>query len=639
MSLFTSYMHLYCFGLAFLTLIFFVGKRTFKGHKVIQSEYLLLGYIIVIAIYAIVKTEGATVAWFLLLWLIIYRYWTKNEIPNKDSISTYRQLVVISSLWTIIFLLKAIHFWNNEYAAPNLHFEDYPYYMKLVEGFNLYGFENGMGHLNLFINDTKFLQPYRSNDLWLNSIGLDITKYDTIYIWELFYSPVLLTLVGTSIFFIIDKKVSVISRICISTMALFVFSGQWFRGLINVFLPEKLHLQVDFGILAYPKLFLVYAFLFIIISMYFKNRYINALLWCSILPIFVQTTLALVPFSLMIMTIIKIRMIRDRNQYFDRITLYFINLTMILLAFIFTYYWNSYLEFKTLGFIAHDIINFNSFSELFFNFIKSILYFTGSYYIIPIIIMGYFYFEVNNISHTIKNRLSLLLLILLFTTVGVYSFYKHVGDSIQFTTNIMIPTLIVLIIYFFLNHIEKIFVQNKKIIFFTGMFIVSFYQVYGKSNPFHSTQKIKRYSPLFIKEMKYELSQLDHEYGVYYYNPEEDVPYKEHFPLAEAAFLKLFGRNYDVFNISGWRLKEEQFSFEQQKYCVFTARQSINLLDENLEMFSFETDVLSIYRKYYPFSYCLSKTPLDQLPLWLSNEISYSVCDERSEVYYYKFKS
>jgi hypothetical protein len=306
-------------------------------------------------------------------------------------------------------------------------------------------------------------------------------------------------------------------------------------------------------------------------------------------------------------------------------------------AFVITYLVSSSIEKNSFAFMVSDILNFHDLADLMIVFIKKMILFFISYYWLSLILAGSLLFCLK--QSNLKWKFATYILISFLVSMATFSFFKNVGDAYQFSTNVLMPFLVSLIIFLSLSSDKIVKYYTLRQIIFSVLAVYSLYEVFGQSNAFHSTQKIKRYSPLFIKEMKYELSQLDHEYGVYYYNPDEDVPYKEHFPLAEAAFLKLFGRNYDVFNISGWRLKEEQFSFEQQKYCVFTARQSINLLDENLEMFSFETDVLSIYRKYYPFSYCLSKTPLDQLPLWLSNEISYSVCDERSEVYYYKFKS
>ena len=639
MNLFTSYIHLYCFGLAFLILALTIGRLLFNHKGVLHSEHLILGYSLVIAIYAILKTEGVTIAWLILLWLGIYKYWNqKDDIDvstELDKISN--NLLVIWILWSIIFVLKLMHFWNYEYDSPNLHFEDYPYYMKLAEGFNLYGSENGMGHLNLFLGDNNFLQPYRSNDLWLTSFGLEFTNLDTIFIWELFYQPVLLTIIANGFYWMINKNISIVVKLCISLMSLFIFSGLWFRAIINFILPESMEVAVDYGIIAYPKLFLVYAIVFISIVLFFMEKWTKAILWISILPIFVQTTLALVPISIFFMICVITKNILLRQNLNRKIIIFGLNL-LIFFSLILIYETNSELENFKLEFVPKHIINYRNVIDLIINFIKNLIYFSSSYYLVLLFLTLLLMRFQRVIKRVALIHAWFLISSILFISVAVYVYFKNVGDTLQLTTNVMIPFLMGLVIYFFYQNIVPSAGRNLYLMIFAGLFVLSFYQVYGESNPFHSTQKIKRYSPSFIHQIQFELSQLNNEYGLYYYNPYEDVPYKEHFPLSEAAFLKLFGRNYDVFNLSGWRLKDEQFTFEQQKYCVFTARQSINLLNEDLDMFSFETDVLSIYRKYYPFSYCLSKVPFDQLPSWLTNEISYSICDERSEVYFYKFK-
>lgn len=640
MSLFASYISLYCFGLVFLIVSLAIGRLLLNRKGLLDSEHLIIGYSLIIAIYAIIKTEGLTIAWLILLWIGIYKYWSQKEDidsnPEPDKISN--NLFVIWILWSAVFVLKVLYFWNFEYYSPNLHFKDYPFYMKLAEGFNLYGSENGMGHLNLFLSDNKFLQPYRSNDLWLTSFGLDFTKFDTVFIWELFYGPVLLTLVAYTLFKTLELSPFKARSHIIVVLALFLFAGGWYRSLINLIGPSSLSGSLDpIGIVSYPKLCLVFVICFVFYHRLSKGLTKSALFWLVLTPVFVQSALAIFPITLLLSLIYFINKREKIISMPKKLSQFFFILLLMTFSFVITYLFSSSIEKNRFEFMVSDIVNFIDLADLMIGFIKKMILFFISYYWLSLILVGSLLLFLKRSN--LKWKFAAYILISFLVSMATFSFFKNVGDAYQFSTNVLMPFLISLIIFLFLSSDKFVQYYSLRQILFSVLAVYSFYQVFGQSNAFHSTQKIKRYSPLFIKEMKYELSQLDHEYGVYYNNPNEDVPYKEHFPLAEAAFLKLFGRNYDVFNLNGWRLKEEQFSFEQQKYCVFTARHSINLINENLDKFSFETDVLSIYRKFYPFSYCLSKTPLDQLPLWLSNEISYSVCDERSEVYYYKFKS
>lgn len=174
----SNILFLYFLGLASLFFSYFVGLGLFCFRKVNLFMGLFLGYLLLIVGYAVVKGGGNSLGILVLLWIIGY-FFIIEKAKDKKRISkkeTLEQLGIISLIWTMIFALKANYFWNFEYDLPNLLFIDNEFYMKVAEGYNWSGNENAMGLKNVLFPFLNFAQPYRINDFWLVSLGLDLSK-------------------------------------------------------------------------------------------------------------------------------------------------------------------------------------------------------------------------------------------------------------------------------------------------------------------------------------------------------------------------------------------------------------------------------------------------------------------------------
>ena len=305
------------------------------------------------------------------------------------------------------------------------------------------------------------------------------------------------------------------------------------------------------------------------------------------------------------------------------------------MLFLVSYKVSENIESGYFFYLNNDVINFLNVADLFVIFIKkAVLFFVSYNWLFIFLFLALLIFNKN-----LKKKYLQILIVgaFYFISIGVFAFFNNVGDAYQLHINVFAPLMLSLILYLLLY--LKMAKTSWRIlpILFVALVFPSLVQVIGGSNAFHSTKRLQRYSKNFLTEAKDELSDLNYPYGLYYYGPEEAVPPKEHFPLTNAAFLKLFGRNYDVFSLGGLSLLEQEFTFEQQKYCAFIAKHSMNILFNEIE-----TQDLSVYQRdftgMYPFEFCLSMQPYNKLPGWLKEKIDYSICDDKSQINYYRFK-
>ena len=301
----TAIISLYFLGLAFLLVSVFVGAIGFKFKKSNQFLQLFLGYLILIASYAVVKGSGNSIGVFVLFWVLGYLFFIKQaeSFSKITRIEYLKNSAIICLLWTIIFVLKAAYFWNFDYNCPNLPFVDYGFYMKIAEGYNLSGHENAMGLRNLLFPFLDFAQPYRSSDFWLVSLGLDLTSFDTIYIWELVYSTILIFVCAFSFYELAKQKFKWYLALILSVCVLFAFSSSGYRNLTNLIFPGHSGGYDPIGIIAYTKLAFVFALFFQFLNKYANASKIEAVYLLLLMPLLVQSTIAVFIFVFFILII------------------------------------------------------------------------------------------------------------------------------------------------------------------------------------------------------------------------------------------------------------------------------------------------------------------------------------------------
>lgn len=635
----TSIITLYFLGLALLILSDFLGLSLFKFRAISIFIGVFVGYLSIISIYAIFKSNFNSIGYLVLFWVIGYVFFiAKNkEIPRIIIQNYWQRLLIIGVLWTLIFGLKVSYFWNWEYQCPNLLFVDNEFYMKVAEGYNLTGNENGLGLRNMLFPFLNFAQPYRSNDFWLVSLGLDLTKIDTIYIWELFYSTLIICFCSLSLFSLLKTKFNLLFSLVLSVLLLFAFSGHWYAAIINIVFPNHAGGYDPIGILAYTKLALIFSVYFQFFLHYERSEKKEAIYLLLLIPLLVQSTIALFIIASFILffnlfegnKITKLRL----KKHFPLIALF----AIILVGFGLFYYLNQKVEYFFVGYSNIKVANNTSLIGLVIQFFKKATLLFIAYYWLSILVAILLLTLTTSFSR--RYRVNLFLFIILFysCSILVYVLFNKIGDSYQFTTNVFGPFVLSLLIYLLIQTPIQLKVGKLKLLFLVVISIIGMKEMIGGNNFFHSTSRINFYDKGFISKVKNILPTLNYPLGLIYYGENLQNYPKEDYPQYEGTFLKLFGRNFSVFNIEADSLKLDTVNDENQKFNVSIKNNALNIWKYNLvhnKKFIANLNRIDFY-KDYPFSFCISRKPKDSLPDFIKVDVVNMIQDASSKIYFY----
>jgi hypothetical protein len=165
-------------------------------------------------------------------------------------------------------------------------------------------------------------------------------------------------------------------------------------------------------------------------------------------------------------------------------------------------------------------------------------------------------------------------------------------------------------------------------------------EMIGGNNFFHSTNRITYYDKAFIDRMKTVLPQLRYPLGIIYHGGDLQKFAKEDYPQWDTAFLKLFGRNYDVFNIEADSLKMDYLDKFNQKFNVSIQKNALNMWHYNSKRLvkNKEKETRKEFYATYPFSFCISKKVKEELPDYIQSDIVSIIKDNRSQIYFYTLK-
>lgn len=640
--MFSAILTLYFLGLTGLLISNLLGLSLFRFRKSNLFLEVFIGYLAIIAIYAIFKSSFNSVGIFVLLWTIGYVWYIRKE---EDSLLITKQdylqrVFIIGVLWTIIFILKASYFWNPEYNCPNLPFVDNEFYMKVAEGYNISGHENALGLRNMLFPFLDFAQPYRTNDFWLVSLGLDLTKIDTIYIWELFYSTILIFICALSIFVVLKRKFNFLESLVLSVLILFAFSGNWFRYLSDLLYPNHSGGYDPVGILAYPKLVIILAVYFQFFSKYEMGKKGEAIYLLILIPLLIQSTIAI---FLIVFFIILIGLFQERERLKKGITTYLplILIFMFLsIGFVLFYYFNQQKEQLYLGNTNLNVSNIDGGFDFIIKFLKKATLLFISYYWLSILLAILLLIGTPSLQKTFRIELFVALWLFYFCSVLVYVGFNNIGDAYQFSTNVFGPFILTLIIYLLIQTPMQKFLGKVKLALLILVSILGAKEMIGGNNFFHSTNRITYYDKAFIDRMKTVLPQLRYPLGIIYHGGDLQKFAKEDYPQWDTAFLKLFGRNYDVFNIEADSLKMDYLDKFNQKFNVSIQKNALNMWHYNSKRLvkNKEKETRKEFYATYPFSFCISKKVKEELPDYIQSDIVSIIKDNRSQIYFYTLK-
>jgi len=635
----TAIISLYFLGLVLLLVSDFVGAVGFKFKKSNRFLQLFLGYLILIASYAVVKGVGNSIGIFVLIWVLGYWVLIHKEENSKTvtRIDYIKNSGIISLLWTIVFVLKAAYFWNFEYNCPNLLWIDNQFYMKIAEGYNLSGHENALGLRNLLFPFLDFAQPYRANDFWLVSLGLDLTTFDTIYIWELLYSTILIFVCAFSFYELAKQKFKWYLALIISVCILFTFAGSGYRNLTNLIFPGHSGGYDPIGVVAYTKLALVFALFFQFLNKYAKESKIEAIYILLLMPLLVQSTIAVFIFVFFIFAFLCLVETKSFKYFFREYRMHFA-LSLFFVAAVFVFYiLNQNKEQMYFEYTNTSIDNNTSVIDLIMQWFKKSALLFISYYWLSIFLATILLF-VNKFSDSkLRFHFFILLILCYSSAVFGYALYNKIGDSYQFATNVFGPFIICLLIYLLIQTSINSLRGKIQITLLILISVVGMNEIIGGKNFFHSTTRINYFDKKFIGEVKQTLPQLKYPLGIIYYGENLHDQSKEDFPLHDAAFLKLFGRYYDVFNIEADSLKIDTIDKSLQKQNASISRNALNIWIKVAKKTSNKKKVTNreLFYNSYPFSFCISRKPKDSLPDFIKSDVEKVMKDNNSKIYFY----
>ncbi|MDA8650790.1 hypothetical protein N9L39_01640 [Flavobacteriaceae bacterium] len=624
----------YVLGLGLIVISWITGRILFRRMYLDSFELLFLGYLLILSCYAVAKTCGKTIALLVFLWIIAYSLIFLTKEATITVCKNDRVLINSVFIWTILFLIKLINFWNSQYGLPNLLFADYPNYMKLAESFQITGNENALGHRNVLFDNLNFLQPYRTHDLWLPSLGLDLIKARTIVVWELFYTPMVYFFASLSIFNISRRfKLSNVLSVMFSILIIFAFSGNWFRAIINLTSSINNGSYDPIGIISYPKLAVVYAIILHVIYLFHKKEYLRSIFFSCSTFLLVQSTLAVIP--LIILFVIYIVFVK-RHQPLGLDLKHkqaIVSILTIIVLFLLVYLNQSKVESMAIGLTSSNITNFSHYHYFFILFLKKWILMIWTYFWLPIMmtltLLLFSKPHVNQFQHLI------IILMIYSISTSVYAFYSNVGDSYQFVSNLFGPLIYSIIIFIFLAS-EQIL---KRPVIFRTVFVVfcsiSVFTYASNSISKVHEKRLSSHSKSFLIQAEAILASLDSPYGIMYYDDVNSIPSREDFPLHEARFLKLFGRNYDVFNINALEIPSIEKDSLISKYSVYKKRSALSIYQRN-EYFNIDSHNINLENQFVEdknISYCLTLTKPSRLPRWLKNRFKKYIYDEQTRIY------
>lgn len=633
---------LYFLGLTILFFSDFLGLSFYRFRTVSVYLGVLFGYLSIVVTYAIFKSNMNSIGMFVLLWVLGYFFLIQKhkESPKIKKQDYLKRLFIISFLWSVIFLIKVSFFWNTAYNCPNLLFVDYEFYMKIAEGYNLNGNENALGLKNALFPFLNFAQPYRSNDIWLVSLGLDITNMDTIYIWELFYSTVIICICSLSLFVLFKRKFNLLGSLVLSVLALFAFSGNWYRGIINLIYTTNSGGYDPIGIIAYSKLAIVFSIFFQFFYKYESGKKIEAIYFLILIPLLVQSAIAvfLIIFLIILISIYQERKFSENSikKYLTIVVIFII----LFVGFLLFYKLNQHKEQFYIGYSNLNIINNDSTIDFIIQFFKKSILMFISYYWLSFLLAVLLLISNKSLSKVFRLELFVFLLLCYFCSTLIYAKFNKIGDAYQFLTNVFGPFVLALIIYLLIQTPTNSLSGKLKL---TALIIVSILgakEIIGGNNVFHSTSRINYYDKVFISEIKIVLPQLKYPFGVIYHGEDLQNNSREDFPQHNTTFLKLFGRYYDAFNIESDSLKMDYLDKSNQKVNLYIKKNALNIWHYNLET-NFKSN-RQVSRKdfynSYPFSFCVSKKSKKNLPDYIQSDIVRTIKDNKSQIYFYILK-
>lgn len=212
----------------FLKNILFVNENNSYGQRNTYNagHSLLIGLILFVTLYAIIKSNGNTVFIFnVLIFAYIYAGRSSENNPidkRKVSLAYLKQELIQLTVYyftsaLIVFFFLKNYFLSNWTADPH---EDVTYYSNITSALKERGAENTQGLINILENTWNTRQPYHYFEMWFSAGYSDLFGFSEflsfLVIPNLFFYTIILSILNSlSIYFGVNKHLSWVSPLLI----------------------------------------------------------------------------------------------------------------------------------------------------------------------------------------------------------------------------------------------------------------------------------------------------------------------------------------------------------------------------------------------------------------------------------------
>ncbi|MFY0628603.1 MAG: hypothetical protein JXR07_20060 [Reichenbachiella sp.] len=528
-------------SLAFLGVSYIIGHsitwkcKTFNFGTLFIKH--LLGAIIVLSIYAIIKTHGQTIylSVFALTGLLVFLlnsengHWVNLRLSDFNAYHMLLLLIVFSCIYSLYqFNISGL---RENMIGGDLIDSDIQFWANISYYIEKTGQENEYHALNLLDRTYHGTSPYHYFELWMNAFISSTFQLNYFLGLALTVKSILTYLIFLGLTGLVEQYFTRKKNVAIFIATLILFGGAIPFGhqLLNLSFFSNLSFNgpVFFGVAWKESVNALFLILFFLFYSYKKKE-------LSVLSLLLLGAINFTPFpaifgGLTLFFLLGALFNSERRKYYLRGFIVVFGLLII-------YAMNLYV-FKNHE-ITREGTGIESLRELILGFdtdflvnavkgmfgFSAILFFTYAFHIIPVLLFVVLNFKWIHIFHT-KHEDVVLMILMIVSGVMCYGLLHNILNATQLLFGLAIPGIALLIMRFYSVMLT---LKCKKILLVPLVLLLACsYFLYFKS--YTSNAPSVRYSPAYIASVKDFLSDQDQPIGVSfrsnYYSPYSGYTY------------------------------------------------------------------------------------------------------------------
>ncbi|MDI9308993.1 MAG: hypothetical protein QM535_02160 [Limnohabitans sp.] len=567
--------------------------------------------VVILFLFAIIKTSGYTIAWGLLPF-IIYNYKSIFQLQVD-----FKKVLSYLTIFVIIFILNFLAVYDFQEGIVEIPHADYHFYLKIAHFFNQTGIENNFAAKTILFPELNFATPYRYFDTWLLSLMLMVFPFKGLVTLRLIYIPFLFFISSVAVYESCKNISNEIIKIIISVLFVFLFGD---------YLSEIIMGTIEASVVSAPKLAIFFAvFVYFITSQMDSEKRAKSILYLAILPILIQTAFPIYIF-------ISGYIIYNWKEYFFNQKKILLVIGISILYFAVFYGYNAYLSKQV--FEMQQMNTVTSFGQ-YVHRIGSISFKLFCSKLICVILPA-FSVLLLVLTKFIDLKLFLRGLILIggiiLSGVLVFAFFPSSPNSFQFMTNFTYPVVISFLFCMWIFGLTTYDNKNNNIQILVycclGIFgAVNLFQTKGFFNSLGVYDNLSDRS--FVQDTEVLLKDTSNTIGLTLWNNANGGRnITEHFDQYGCLFLMQYQPNFDVVCLSAKELDDASSNKISKYYSAIATFQRLYKVSDK--------DLKEKFYSFYKFGFLITDFTFNQLPEFIKKDVKGSTFDKKSKVYFYK---